>query len=188
MSRLNFEYKDNGIILRVLGEDSVSQVLDFYYKNRNTFDKYETDKPSNFYSEEFQITLLKAEIDGFLKGTHARFFMFDERFPNDIIGTVSFFNIRRGDFNHCSIGYKIDEEYRNLGYCQKMLSLAVKIATTDFCIHRIEAYIMPSNEASRHIALKCGFQSEGIARDYVKLRGIFEDHERFVYIPNTQSP
>lgn len=182
MVSLKFEYKENGIILRVVHVDEVSSVLRFYQKNHNTFDCYETDKPDNFYEKEFQRSMLQAENDLFLKGMHARYFLFDGQYPDTIIGTVSFFNIRRGDFNHCSIGYKIDEEYRNLGYGTKMLNLAVKIATSDFQIHRIEAMIMPDNTPSIRLAAKCGFTFEGLASEFVKMRGKWVDHERWVLI------
>ncbi|MGN0408196.1 MAG: GNAT family N-acetyltransferase [Bacteroides sp.] len=182
MNSLKFEYRENGIILRILSADDAEKVLQFYEKNKNTFSSYETEKPEGFYTTEFQETLLHAEMESFLKGVHVRYFLFDERFPDDIIGSISFFNIRHGHFEQCTTGYKIDEEYRRLGYGTKMLSLATHIITQDFGIHRIEAYIMPSNIPSVHLAERCGYEAEGIAKGYVRLHGKWTDHLRYVYI------
>ena len=182
MNSLKFEYRENGIILRILSADDAKKVLQFYEKNKNTFGSYETEKPEGFYTTEFQETLLHAEMESFLKGVHVRYFLFDERFPDDIIGSISFFNIRHGHFEQCTTGYKIDEEYRRLGYGTKMLSLATRIITHDFGIHRIEAYIMPSNIPSVHLAERCGYEAEGIAQGYVRLHGKWTDHLRYVYI------
>lgn len=182
MASLRFEYRENGIILKTLLADDAHKVLQFYKKNRNTFDYYETSKPANFYEEEFQRQLLEAESSAFLKGSHARYFLFDERFPSDIIGCISFYNILRGDFDHCKTGYKIDEEYRKMGYGTKMLSLATKAISEELGIHRIEAYVLPENTASIHLLEKCGYELEGLAKDYVRLRGEWQDHYRYVYI------
>jgi len=182
MSSLLCEYRENGIILKLLTRSDTSGVLEFYKKNSASFDCYETEKPRNFYTFEFQRQMLEAEYDGFIKGTHVRFFMFDERFPNDIIGCVSFFNIRKGFFEQCCTGYKIDEEYRRMGFGTRMLSLSTKIMTSEFGLHRIEAYILPSNEPSIHLAEKCGYELEGVAKGYVKMNGKWTDHLRYVYI------
>lgn len=182
MKSLRTEYKENGIILRVLAPTEAARTLQFYDKNKSSFDCYEIEKPSAFYTIDFQKKLLKAEYDNFLRGTGIRYFLSDERFPDDIIGCVSFFDIKHGDFEHCVTGYKIDEEYRRLGYGTKMLALATYIITHDFGMHRVEAYIMPSNKPSVRLAENCGYKPEGIAKGYVRLNGEWTDHLRYVYI------
>lgn len=186
MSSLKFEYRDNGIILKTLTPASAERVLMFYKKNSNSFDVYETAKPEGFYTLGFQKRLIAAENASFLKGVQMRYFLFDERFPQDIIGSVSFFNIRRGDFEQCCIGYKIDEEYRHMGYGRRMLELALKIITVDYGIHRVEAYILPANTPSVRLAGQCGFEPEGIAKGYVRMHGEWTDHVRYVYISRYQ--
>lgn len=181
MGALRFEYRDNGIILRHLLADDAPAVLQFYGKNRQSFDYYETQKPANFYEEDFQRELLVAEGNAFLKGTHARFFLFDERFPDDIIGCISFYSIIRGDFLHCKTGYKIDEEYRHMGYGTKMLSLGTRIAVQDMELHRVEAFVLPENTPSIRMLERCGYELEGLAREYVRLRGQWTDHYRYVF-------
>lgn len=182
MNPLKTKYRENGIILRVLTSDEAAKSLQFYRKNKGTFDCYEIEKPEGFYTLDFQQKLLTAEYENFQKGISLRYFLFDERFPDDIIGCISFFNIKHGDFEQCVTGYKIDEEYRRLGYGAKMLSLATYIVTHEFGIHRIEAYIMPSNKPSVLLAEHCGYEPEGIAKGYVRLNGEWTDHLRYVYI------
>ena len=52
----------------------------------------------------------------------------------------------------CVIGYKIDEKYRRMGYGRRMLTMALKIMVTEYGMHRIEAYILPGNDASVNLA------------------------------------
>ena len=82
----------------------------------------------------------------------------------------------------CTIGYKIDKNYQNLGYGRRMLTMALKIMVTECNIHRIEAYIHPCNLASLHLVKALGFIGEGTAYAYAKINGQWVDHLRFVYI------
>ena len=162
---MKFEYKNNHLILRVLTAEYADAVLSFYRRNREQFDIYETDKPDHFYTKAF-----------------IQSFLFDTNFPDKIIGTVSFSDIKKGAFCSCTTGYKIDKEFQHLGYGRRMLTMALKILVTEVHMHRVEAYIAPQNTASISLATKLGFIPEGTAYSYVYLRGKWEDHLRFVYI------
>jgi ribosomal-protein-alanine N-acetyltransferase len=43
-------------------------------------------------------------------------------------------------------------------------------------LHRIMANYMPSNERSAHVLDRLGFTREGLAKDYLKIDGRWEDH------------
>ena len=177
-----YEYAFDNLKLCILLEDSADQVLNFYSDNKIYFEPYEIDKPEDFYTVKFQQRLLNAEHNGFLQGNFVRFFMFDKTFPDVIIGTVSFSNIKRGAFYSCQIGYKIDNAYQNQGYGYKMLKEAIKVIINEYNIHRIEAYISLDNPASEALVQKLGFQNEGIAYSYVKLQDKWVDHFQYSYI------
>ena len=106
----------------------------------------------------------------------------DTTFPNKIIGTVSFSDIKKNAMSSCVIGYKIDHDFQRMGYAQRMLTMALKIMVNECHMHRIEAYIAPYNTPSANLVKKLGFISEGTAYEYVLKHGCWEDHLRFVYI------
>ena len=174
-------YKDN-LILKVLDSSYAEQVLEFYGSNRDEFDKYETDKPDNFYTIDFIDNLLHAEYTAFLQGHHIRFFLYDKTVPDTIIGTISFSSLKGGAFKSCITGYKIDKKFQCHGYGRRMLTMALKIIVTELNMHRIEAYISPDNEASISLATTLGFINEGMAYSYVFIKGQWHDHFRYVYI------
>lgn len=182
---MKFEYVYDDMTLKILDESYALPVLDFLFRNRCDFDKYEPEKPDNFYTEEFISSILKAEMTAFLKGSHVRFFQIKKEEPEKILGTVSFSHIITGSFNSCDTGYKIDKDYRrqNLGYT--MISHGIEIMTKEKGMHRIESYIHPDNIPSVMLAKKLGFIDEGIAHSYVKINGVFQDHLRFAYIHNS---
>ncbi len=49
-------------------------------------------------------------------------------------------------------------------------------------LHRIEANIMPYNEASIKLVEKLNFKREGLAPKYLKINGTWEDHIHFSLI------
>ena len=52
--------------------------------------------------------------------------------------------------------------------------------------HRLEAACLPSNAASRRLLENCGFQHEGLARKYLKINGLWQDHMLYAAIDDNQ--
>lgn len=71
---MKFEYQQDSLVLKILDTSHTGEVLDFYKRNKDSFEKYETDKPSNFYTYTFIYNLLKAEYNACIHGKHIRFF------------------------------------------------------------------------------------------------------------------
>jgi ribosomal-protein-alanine N-acetyltransferase len=43
-------------------------------------------------------------------------------------------------------------------------------------LHRIQAGVMPRNTPSNRVMEKAGFRREGLALNYLKINGVWEDH------------
>ena len=181
---MRFEDRFGDYELRCLYEGDWKQVLDFYYANRESFDKYEARKADNFYTENFIRQTLLAEHRASLRDEYVRYFLFSKKDAERIIATMSFANIRRGTVNSCIIGYKVDKDYRRLGIASAMIREGIKIMHEDERVHRVEAYIHPDNEASLGLVEKLGFKDEGWAYSYTVIRDEHEDFRRFTYICN----
>jgi ribosomal-protein-alanine N-acetyltransferase len=96
-----------------------------------------------------------------------------------MVGGITLSNIRRGVAQMGSIGYWVGQPFVRQGY-----TLAAVRAVTDFCfrslaLHRVEAACIPTNEASRGVLLKAGFEQEGMARAYLRIDGGWRDHLLF---------
>jgi ribosomal-protein-alanine N-acetyltransferase len=96
-----------------------------------------------------------------------------------LLGGITLSNIRRGVAQMGSIGYWIGQPFTRRGYTVD----AVRTVTT-FCferlrLHRVEAACIPTNTASQGVLGKAGFEREGLARDYLKIDGVWRDHLLF---------
>ena len=101
---------------------------------------------------------------------------------HELVGGVTVSNVRRGIAQTAQLGYWIGQPYANQGY----MSEAVR-AVADFCfdqlgLHRLEAACLIKNAPSARVLEKCGFLREGIARQYLKINGQWQDHLLFALL------
>lgn len=93
-----------------------------------------------------------------------------------LVGGVTLSNVRRGVTQSASIGYWIGQPYQNNGFMSEAVAALLKYAFEDLSLHRIEAASLPDNHASRRVLAKNGFQREGLARQYLRINGRWQDH------------
>jgi ribosomal-protein-alanine N-acetyltransferase len=94
-------------------------------------------------------------------------------------GEVSLGSVQRGPFQMAYIGYWIDEALSGRAYVPEGVVLLMRHAFDTLKLHRLEAAIVPRNAASRRVAEKLGLRDEGVARGFLQIQGVFEDHVRY---------
>ena len=94
-------------------------------------------------------------------------------------GEVSLGSVQRGPFQMGYIGYWIDEALAGHGYIPEGVVLIMRHAFEVLQLHRLEAAIVPRNQASRRVAEKLGLRDEGIAVRFLQIQGVYEDHVRY---------
>jgi ribosomal-protein-alanine N-acetyltransferase len=56
------------------------------------------------------------------------------------------------------------------------LGAVILYAFSDLRLHRLQANYLPRNERSARVLRRLGFVVEGVARDYLRIDGRWEDH------------
>ena len=98
---------------------------------------------------------------------------------NAIVGGITLSNIRRGVAQMGQIGYWVGEPFARQGFTLAAVKAVARFSFERLALHRLEAACLPSNEPSRGVLLKAGFTQEGLARAYLRINGIWEDHLLF---------
>ena len=106
------------------------------------------------------------------------FFVF--RKEDDVmVGGLTVANIRRGVAQAGSLGYWMGEPFVRRGHMTDAVRAVAPFAFGALALHRLEAACIPSNTASSRLLAKCGFVREGMAREYLCIKGKWQDHLLF---------
>lgn len=98
---------------------------------------------------------------------------------NTLLGGATLSNIRRGVSQSCSLGYWVGAPHAGQGVMTKGVRAIAGFVFDSLHLHRLEAACLPTNVASIRVLEKVGFTREGLARQYLKINGRWQDH--FLY-------
>ena len=178
----NLELHTDRLTLKVLGPAHARQVLAYLVRNREYFKQWNPVATEDYFTLEFQEQRLRNELalaeDGWMLRLHL-FARADRAFER-VIGDLALNNIIRGAFLSCHLGYKMDQHELSKGYMTEAVRGAIAYAFDELKLHRVEANIIPRNLPSRRVVTKVGFEEEGLARKYLKINGVWEDHIHYV--------
>lgn len=175
-------YETDRLILKTLDGTSAADAADYFARNRDFLRIWEPSKSGEFYTAARQRELLAEEQKSMDEERSLRLWIFKKDEPCRIIGALGFHNIVYGAFCSCHMGYKLDEGEINKGYATEAAKKGIEIMFSRYGLHRIEANIMPKNARSLRVAQKLGFYNEGLARQYLKINGKWEDHYHMVLL------
>lgn len=177
-----FTYQTERLILSVLNENHADSVKQFYKENCSFFAPYEPAYPENFFTTEYHMFLLGAQLKQFLRNEGLRYYLFEKTDTTKIIGCIAFSNIRLGNERSCSISYKLAENMQHKGYAFEAAHFLLQLIAMEFSMHRVEADILPDNLSSICLAEQLGFAFEGIAKSSHLIQGVWKDHARYALI------
>lgn len=102
-------------------------------------------------------------------------------FSNDdvLVGGISLSNLRRGVTQAACLGYWLGLPHVKRGRMTAAVQAVKHHAFQTLKLHRVEAASQPNNAASIAVLDRCGFQREGLARQYLKINGEWQDHVLF---------
>jgi len=96
-----------------------------------------------------------------------------------LVGELTLSSVQRGPFQSAYIGYWIDEAVAGRGFTPEAVVVALRLAFEDLGLHRIEISIIPRNDRSKRVVEKLAIRHEGIAKRFLQINGVWEDHSRF---------
>jgi [ribosomal protein S5]-alanine N-acetyltransferase len=159
------------ITLRVVQEKDLETLFGYYSDIDNRGEFFPLWLPSEaVFKHDFH-------QHGFWRDHRGRLVIVDQ--ADTIRGSIWFYQPMRY-FDALEIGYLMfDRESRNKGYMTEALALLTRYLFETRKIRRLQLTVVVGNLASKRVAEKCGFTSEGIARKAVFLRGQHVDLEWF---------
>jgi [ribosomal protein S5]-alanine N-acetyltransferase len=96
-----------------------------------------------------------------------------------LVGGITLANVRRGIVQAGTIGYWVGQQFTGQGMMTTALRVLLPTLFGELSLHRIEAACIPTNTPSVRVLEKCGFTREGLARRYLCINGVWQDHLLF---------
>lgn len=167
--------QSRGIYLRPLKLDDARDLLALRVRNRAFLQPWEPAQSNDHFTLAWQTEVIEQAIANWESGAGYAFGIFHAD-TDDLIGRVNLSNVVRGAWESCTIGYFVDQSYTGRGYMTEAVRLAVRFAFEEAKLHRVQAEVMPRNQASIRVLEKVGFHYEGYAEYYLKINGVWEHH------------
>jgi ribosomal-protein-alanine N-acetyltransferase len=167
------ELKTQRLLLRLAKTDDIGSILSFYQKNEDHLASTSPLLASDFYTDLYWQKRIKDDLTEFEQDRSVRLFLFAD---NAVIGFINFSGILRGAAHFCYLGYGIALDKQGQGLMKEALVKAIEYMFNKHNIHRIMANYLLDNARSGKLLEKLGFTKEGIAKDYLYLQGMWQDH------------
>jgi ribosomal-protein-alanine N-acetyltransferase len=160
---------------RFVQNSDAAKLALYYSENRAHLSGWGPVRAAEFYTDGFWESRLHEWEAEHLKGNSRHFVAVDPE--NDQIRAVcSLTNIVRGSFQAGNVGYSVALECQGQGIMCSLLMHIVGYAFAELGLNRVMANYMPRNARSQRLLDRVGFVKEGLAKNYLCINGVWEDH------------
>jgi ribosomal-protein-alanine N-acetyltransferase len=145
--------------------------------SRHYLTPWEPEWPKDALSYGFYCSLLRRHWREWRTGRAFAFsiFLHTGKLPK-LIGGITLGDVIYAAAQKGTIGYWIAEPYSGQGLMTEAVGLVCEFGFNRLHLQRIEASCMPSNEPSKAVLRRAGFEEEGFAKAYLQINGVREDH------------
>ena len=162
--------------IKPLTFDDVAELTDVRLRNRAFLTPWEPLRDEIFWTRPGQEADVAAALRERDEGRAFPFVIVED---GRLVGRVNLSGIVRGVFQNAYLGYWVDEDAGGRGVATEAVRQTVAFAFGEGGLHRVQAAVMPRNAASIRVLEKAGFREEGLARQYLRVAGAWEDHKLY---------
>jgi len=177
MSAARLRLEDAPTAIRPTEPSDAREQLGLRLANRDHTGPWDPLRDESFYTEAGQRLELDLDQRSWAAGNAYAFAVLDIEGRDRIIGRVALSNVVRGPWQNATLGYWIDKDAGGHGHATRAVRLALEFAFEHAGLHRVQPAIIPRNVRSVRVAEKVGFRLEGRALRYLKINGVWEDHD-----------
>jgi ribosomal-protein-alanine N-acetyltransferase len=163
------------VYLRRLEIGDAEALLEVLVRDRTFLDQWEPTRPDSFFTLEVQrngLARLREAEDLVDLG------IFVEA-RDELVGRIQLSGISPAPFENAHLGYFVSERHNGRGYATAAVRQAVDVAFGELALYRVQAAVIPRNVASIRVLEKTGFREEGLARRYLQIAGVWQDHKLY---------
>lgn len=165
--------------IRPFARGDLDELLALRLSNRAFMGPYEADRSDAFFTRAGQSREIALDTEAWAAGAGYAFAIVDRQADDRLVGRIALSNIVRGPWQNATLGYWVDLAANGRGHATNALLMLCTFAFEHAGLHRVQPAIMPRNARSHRVVEKVGFRHEGTALRYLKIAGVWEDHDIF---------
>jgi ribosomal-protein-alanine N-acetyltransferase len=165
--------------IRPLEAADLPALVEARVRNRAFLTEWEPTRDESFFTPAGQARELALDDAAWRTATGFPFAILDASEHDRLIGRVALANVVRGVWQNATLGYWVSQDAGSRGHATRAVGLVLQFAFEVAGLHRIQPAIMPRNARSKRVVEKCGFRHEGVALRYLKINGVWEDHDLY---------
>ncbi|KAD3633166.1 GNAT family N-acetyltransferase [Arthrobacter yangruifuii] len=175
----------HGVRLRVAELSDADALAAAYRRNRSYLAPWEPQREDAFFTPAGQRAVLRTKLEQYAAGTEVPWVLVEK---DRIIGCITLTGIVRGPFQSANLGYWVDTERAGRGIGSAAVAAVVELAGSGMGLHRIQAATLLVNPGSQKVLARSGFERIGMAPQYLRIAGAWQDHllfQRLLRTPET---
>ena len=164
--------------IRPLEHGDAAELLEVRVASRGHLAAWEPAREESYFTQAAQRDLLEEATRAWDEDRGFAFAVLDAA-SGRIAGGVALSNVVRGAWQNATLGYWIDDTAGGRGHATRAVGLALRFAFEQANLHRVQPAVIPRNTASLRVVERNGFRREGRAARYLRINGVWEDHDIF---------
>jgi [ribosomal protein S5]-alanine N-acetyltransferase len=167
---------------RLISTGDAERLAKLQQSGRAFFEPWDPIRDDAYFTIGGQQAEVERALGRYRDGEALPHVIIDER--EQVVGRITLSGITRGAFQSCSMGYWVAPEYNGRGYAHDAARLMTELAFDDLGLHRVQAETLPHNTRSQHVLQDVGFTRYGLAAEYLKIAGKWQDHVMYQLLTN----
>ena len=163
--------------IRPLESSDLPALVEARIRNRAFLTEWEPTRDESFFTPAGQAREQALDDAAWRTATGFPFAILNAGEGDRLIGRVALANVVRGVWQNATLGYWVSEDAGSRRPATAAVRHAQGFAFDVTGLPPVQPSIMPRNARSKRVVEKCGFRHEGVALRYLKINGVWEDHD-----------
>lgn len=168
--------EETGVVVRIVREEDARFLAWQLRQNRDFLKPWDPVRDEDYFTAEGQRRIIEDALFLYSGGVHLPCTILLDGEP---VGRINVNGIVRGALHSGDVGYWVAERAGGKGVATQAVDAVVRMSFDILNLHRVAANTLPHNVRSQRVLEKNGFERIGLAPQFLRIDGRWQDHVMF---------
>jgi [ribosomal protein S5]-alanine N-acetyltransferase len=165
---------------RLITPDDAPALAELLCASRDFLAPWEPVRGEEYFTVDGQRAVIHTDLEQHDQGAKLPHVILGD--AGQVVGRITLNGIVRSCFQSCSMGYWVGADHNGRGFATAAVRELVRVAFEELGLHRVQAETLLHNVRSQRVLERNGFVRYGMAPDYLKIAGRWQDHVMYQLI------